>query len=112
MVTDDEIFTLFHVEPFFYEYDFGDSWGHILKLEKILTKRVAMPRCMAGNRACPPEDIGGAFIYNQVLHSRKKRKGRVSRKWQELIGNYWDADAFDLKQTNEEIADFWSDTAK
>jgi site-specific recombinase XerD len=96
----------------FYEYDFGDSWGHILKLEKKLTKHVATPQCMAGNRACPPEDSGGAFMYNQFLHSRKKRKGRVSRKWKELIGNYWDADAFDLKQANEEIAEFWSETTK
>jgi len=97
---------------FFYEYDFGDCWGHLLKLEKKLAKKVSIPRCMAGNRACPPEDVGGTFMYNQFLRSRKKRKGRVSRKWQELIGNYWDADAFDLRQANEELADFWAETTK
>ena len=37
--------------------------------------------CMAGNRAGPPESSGGPWIYSKFLHSRRSRKGRVSRKW-------------------------------
>ena len=94
-------------QQLFYEYDFGDSWGHVLTLEKILTRTVTAPRCMAGNRACPPEDSGGPWIYDEFLRSRRSRKGRVSRKWQHRMGNYWDADAFDLKTTNENLQFEW-----
>lgn len=91
----------------FYEYDFGDRWEHVLTLEKLLVREVSEPLCMAGNRACPPEDSGGPWIYDEFLRSRQSRKGRVSRKWQDRIGNYWDADAFDLQATNDAINDDW-----
>jgi hypothetical protein len=91
----------------FYEYDFGDRWEHILTLEKFLVREVSEPLCMAGNRACPPEDSGGPWIYDEFLRSRQSRKGRVSRKWQRRIGNYWDADAFDLQATNDALKDDW-----
>jgi hypothetical protein len=44
-----------------YIYDFGDSWGHNVVLEKILTedKRIKYPICTAGNMNCPREDSGG-----------------------------------------------------
>jgi hypothetical protein len=87
----------------FYEYDFGDTWGHLLKLEKYLMQGTVFPACLAGKAACPPEDCGGLWAYKEFLRSRKKRSGRVSPKWQEQIGNYWDADAFDLLETNTKL---------
>lgn len=91
----------------FYEYDFGDRWEHVLTLEKFLVREVSEPLCMTGNRACPPEDSGGPWLYDEFLRSRKSRKGRVSRKWQHRIGTYWDADAFDLQATNDALKDDW-----
>lgn len=40
-------------QTFIYEYDFGDSWWHILKLEKILfpEEEVKYPVCIKGKRA-------------------------------------------------------------
>jgi hypothetical protein len=51
-----------------YEYDFGDSWDHELVLEKILPPDPAaeLPRCLAGKRACPPEDCGGLWGYAEL----------------------------------------------
>ena len=92
---------------FFYEYDFGDSWGHILKVEKIVSDSVNMPKCLAGNRACPPEDCGGPWRYAEFLQSRKKKAGRVAPKWQDHIGKYWDSEKFDLKEINEELNSSW-----
>jgi hypothetical protein len=48
---------------FGYEYDFGDSWEHELIVEKILPaeKGIDYPVCIAGKRACPPEDVGGVW---------------------------------------------------
>ncbi len=52
-----------------YEYDFGDGWEHDLLLEGILLKEknTSYPRCIGGERACPPEDCGGTFGYGQLL---------------------------------------------
>jgi hypothetical protein len=52
-----------------YEYDFGDGWIHEVLLEGILLKekRLKYPRCIAGERACPPEDCGGVWGYYGLL---------------------------------------------
>ncbi len=45
-----------------YLYDFEDSWKHDLLVEKIIpSENTASPICLAGQRACPPEDSGGIF---------------------------------------------------
>jgi len=52
-----------------YEYDFGDGWEHDITLEKILPAVAGSkyPQCIAGERACPPEDCGGVFGYENLL---------------------------------------------
>jgi len=54
-----------------YEYDFGDGWGHRVLLEGILLKEtgVRYPKCIAGERACPPEDCGGVPGYYRLLEA-------------------------------------------
>lgn len=44
-----------------YEYDFGDGWQHAIVLEKVTESdpEASYPRCLDGERACPPEDVGG-----------------------------------------------------
>lgn len=53
----------------FYEYDFGDSWSHTIRLEKVEAWREGDPDafCITGRRACPPEDVGGVPGYSEVL---------------------------------------------
>jgi Plasmid pRiA4b ORF-3-like protein len=51
-----------------YTYDFGDDWDHDVKLEKVVApgagpRAAAVPVCLAGKGACPPEDCGGAWGY-------------------------------------------------
>jgi hypothetical protein len=49
------------VRSFRYEYDFGDGWMHRIAIEKVeeADGRPLKPVCLAGKRACPPEDSGG-----------------------------------------------------
>ena len=48
---------------FRYDYDFGDDWKHVIEIEKTLPAEegVHYPRCVKGERACPPEDCGGSL---------------------------------------------------
>jgi hypothetical protein len=54
---------------FEYVYDFGDYWQHDLVLEAILDSSpdALYPCCVAGERNCPPEDVGGAAGYEDYL---------------------------------------------
>ncbi len=56
-------------DKLYYQYDFGDSWDHSLKLEKIVDVVPGEPlaRCTAGRRASPPEDCGGIWTYEWML---------------------------------------------
>lgn len=42
-----------------YTYDFGDSWEHKIKLEKIHHETLKRAFAMGGQGSCPPEDCGG-----------------------------------------------------
>lgn len=50
-----------------YEYDFGDSWEHDILIEKVFSDPVPAAVCLAGRRACPPEDCGGAYGYERLM---------------------------------------------
>ena len=51
-----------------YVYDFGDNWRHQVVLEKIVPSETPpKPVCLAGERRCPPEDVGGPSGYLEFL---------------------------------------------
>ena len=56
---------------FEYEYDFGDSWLHEVLFEGCPRAEPGCryPLCVEGERACPPEDIGGTSGYQDFLES-------------------------------------------
>lgn len=57
-----------------YDYDFGDGWQHKVLLEGVLLKELSVkyPVCIAGERACPPEDCGGVPGYESLLRVLSK----------------------------------------
>ncbi len=86
-----------------YDYDFGDDWEHVLRLEKRveLTQEdyAALPRLLAGRRACPPEDCGGIYGYQRFLE-RLRTKDPDALEWAEEAGMApgWTPDAFNLEE--------------
>lgn len=57
-------------KTFEYVYDFGDYWEHKIELEKILEDyKFGYPLLIAGEGACPPEDVGGISGYEEFLEA-------------------------------------------
>jgi hypothetical protein len=52
-----------------YTYDFGDWWEHDVTVEDVFgaDPDERYPICLDGERAAPPEDVGGPFGYRLFL---------------------------------------------
>jgi hypothetical protein len=87
---------------FVYEYDFGDNWEHELVVEKILPpeKGAQYPRCTDGKCACPPEDVGGVWGYQDFLEAMRDPNHPEHEDMVEWAGGEFDPEAFDLRGVN------------
>jgi hypothetical protein len=109
-ILEERRFTLQELAPhekdsFGYNYDFGDSWQHevrVLKISLPSSTATTIARCLDGAGACPPEDCGGIPGYANLLQILKNRKHPEHRTMKEWLGRPLDAEAFDLAATN-----FW-----
>jgi Plasmid pRiA4b ORF-3-like protein len=92
-------------DRFVYEYDFGDSWTHDILLEKLLPPEpdVHYPRCLAGKRACPPEDVGGAWGYAEFLEAIRNSDHPEHEDMLESCGGEFDPEAFALDEINQAL---------
>lgn len=92
-------------DTFEYIYDLGDYWRHELRVEAITPARVGetYPHCLAGARACPPDDCGGISGYIEVLKAVADRTRPDARVLLESIMPGFDPEAFDLRATNRAL---------
>jgi hypothetical protein len=90
---------------FLYEYDFGDSWEHELRVEKILPRDEGKryPVCLTGKRACPPEDCGGIWGYASFLEAIRDPEHPEHDEMLEWVGGEFDPDSFDQDEVNREL---------
>jgi hypothetical protein len=88
-----------------YEYDFGDSWDHTLLVEKILPPQegVRYPICLKGKRACPPEDVGGVWGYENFLEAIRDPDHDEHEEYLTWVGEEFDPEAFDLEEVNTRL---------
>ena len=86
-----------------YEYDFGDGWMHTLFVEKILHPEEGKryPVCVAGKRACPPEDVGGTFGYEEFLEAIRDPEHEEHDEYLMWVGGEFDPQAFNLEEVNQ-----------
>jgi len=86
-----------HVE---YEYDFGDSWAHDLILEDVGPRQsgTKYPCCVAGARACPPEDCGGAHGYEHLLAVLTDPAHDEHDELRQWVGAAFDPEYFDPRR--------------
>lgn len=85
-----------------YTYDFGDNWEHMIKLEKILPRDndIKYPICIAGKRACPPEDCGGFWGYGDFLKIIMNPNHEKHEEMLEWAGGEFDPEHFDIKEVH------------
>ena len=93
-------------DRFNYLYDFGDSWMHELKVEKI-TEGEALPVCCTdGANACPPEDCGGIWGYQDLLKIRQNPNDPEHDDWMHWLPDDFDPQHFSLAEINAELDRF------
>ncbi len=87
---------------FTYEYDFGDCWKHDVLFEGCLKaeKGGRYPLCVEGERACPPEDVGGIGGYEEFLEALADPKHEQHDDFVEWRGPF-DAEAFDAEKATK-----------
>lgn len=88
-----------------YEYDFGDGWEHEILVEKItpLDPLKRYPVCLAGARACPPEDCGGTPGYYGVLDALRDPANPEHAELLEWLGDTYDPEHFDVDAINKRL---------
>ncbi len=95
------------IREFEYEYDFGDGWEHRIIVEAT-HKPVAdwsYPLCVAGERACPPEDVGGPPGYERFLEAIADPKHREHDHMLAWVGGVFDPEGFDINAVIGSFAD-------
>jgi hypothetical protein len=95
-------------EAFVYEYDMGDSWRHQVFVEQVRWDDSDGPVCLAGERACPPEDCGGVDGYYstlEILRNPRHDEYEHTKTWIEsMTGGPFRPEAFDLEAVNAALA--------
>jgi hypothetical protein len=90
---------------FTYEYDFGDSWEHVVLFEgsPAVDLNTKYPVCLEGERACPPEDCGGVGGYGDFLEAIRNSKHKEHESMLRWIGGRFDSEEFDAMQATKEM---------
>jgi hypothetical protein len=90
---------------FRYVYDLGDGWGHEVRVEAIQTpvSPLKHPVCLAGERACPHEDCGGAPGYANLLAVLRDRTHPEHRELLAWAGRGFDPERFNLAAVNRKL---------
>ena len=89
-------------EMFSYRYDFGDDWEHRIILEAIAVAEptIRYPRCLDGQRSCPPEDCGGIYGYTDLLEAIRDPRNEDHDRLVEWVGEDFDPERFDVALVN------------
>jgi hypothetical protein len=95
-----------------YAYDFGDGWLHEVTVVKVVAPQpgTRYPCCIAGQRACPPEDVGGPLGYQDFLVALGDPGCAEHRQWAERIGGRFDPAELDIAAVDKALdALAWAD---
>jgi hypothetical protein len=94
------------VKRFAYIYDMGDSWEHVIKIQKILPADPAAnyPRLIDGAGRCPPEDVGGVpgfYAFLEAIADPDHPDHEDQRDW---YGDTFDPADMDRTRIDKQLA--------
>jgi hypothetical protein len=97
-----------------YLYDFGDSWEHDIVVEKIPPGEKGMGHllCLDGQRACPPDDVGGVWGYDDFVKAIRNPRHPEHAEMLAWVGGAFDPDKLDLPGVNGMLHIFQSSLAR
>ncbi|MFM0758366.1 plasmid pRiA4b ORF-3 family protein [Paraburkholderia strydomiana] len=95
------------VHRFLYRYDLGDDWHHDIHVEEV-TQTDHEPHSEAwigaGERACPPEDVGGTYGYAEMLRVLSlEPDSDEAKRYRTWAGDDFDAELFDRRAANSTL---------
>jgi len=81
---------------FAYVYDFGDWWEHEVVVETVSLAEPdeRYPFCLEGERACPPEDVGGVYGYRRLVRALRDPEHPDHDEMQAWLGRGLNAEIF------------------
>jgi hypothetical protein len=93
---------------FLYTYDLGDNWTHYVKVESKLAvvPENPCPWCLGGQRAAPPEDVGGEQGYKEFLLAWEDQLHPEHHRMREWVGAQYQPELFSVQQANAGLAFF------
>ena len=97
---------------FEYEYDFESSWRHAILFEGCppAKENQRYPLCVEGQRACPPEDVGGPAAYANFLRVIADRDDPRHVEMRQWVGRPFDPEAFDPEDATMRMS--WPKTTR
>ncbi len=88
---------------FRFVYDSGDYWAHNVEVESTSVEPVpgvSYPSCIAGQRACPPEDCGGTAGYMGLVEALADPKHEDHRSIRAWVGRSYNPEDFGVALVN------------
>lgn len=91
---------------FLYTYDFGDSWEHLIEVEKTVDAddKTAYPMFLEGEFAAPPEDCGGVWGYANLVEIISDPDHPEHDEMLEWLGDEFDPETFDREAIDRGLA--------
>jgi hypothetical protein len=96
-----------------YEYDFGDSWRHVIEFENVAVlpdAGASYPVCTGGARSRPPEDCGGTSGYEELLEVLADPRHEEHASMKKWVGKKFAPESFDLAAVNRALQKIGSES--
>lgn len=87
-----------------FQYDFGDDWWHRIEVSqhRPVEKGEKLPRCIGGERACPPDDSGGPWGFADKLEAVADPEHPDHEEIRDWLGDF-DPGRFDAKAADRNM---------
>lgn len=91
---------------FSYIYDAGEGWEHEIHLEEVVAPATPINKAiiLAGERACPPEDVGDIHEYHRLISAFEDPDSKDYHRLYEITGRPdFDPAIFDLPSAKKRL---------